>query len=443
MTVVDKPQSTELLPLPGSPGLPLIGDTIAFMTGRNTATLRRYEKYGPVSWTKVLGQTWVTVDGPEACGAVLQDRDRAFDSSGWARLIGPFFERGLMLLDGQEHHRHRRIMQGAFTSDRLAGYLPPMNTTLAEGLARWPREGRVDFYPAVKQLTLDVATRTFMDAEAGAESDRLNTAFVDAVRAGTAVVRVPVPGLRWARGLAGRRLLEDYLRPRVAGKRAGTGSDLFTALCQARDDDGVGFTDDDIVNHMIFLLMAAHDTSTITLTAMAYYLAQNPSWQQRCREESLALGETIDYADLDKLESLDLVMKEAMRLVIPVPGIVRRANKDTELVGHRIVKGTYLALHTWGVHHMPEFWSDPERFDPERFAEPRREDKSHRHAYLPFGSGIHKCIGMYFGGMEIKAAMHQLLRRNRLTVDPGYRMPLDWSSLPRPRDGLPIGLHTL
>jgi cytochrome P450 len=136
-------------------------------------------------------------------------------------------------------------------------------------------------------------------------------------------------------------------------------------------------------------------------------------------------------------------MKEAMRLVSPVPGVTRRANRDTELLGFRVPAGSYMAVHLWGVHHMEEVWPDPERFDPERFAEHRREDKVHRYAYLPFGNGIHKCIGMYFGGMEVKAAMHQLLQRFRLSVEPGYRMPIDWVSLPRPKDGLPIRLNRL
>ena len=100
-----------------------------------------------------------------------------------------------------------------------------------------------------------------------------------------------MPGLRWSRGPApAARLLEDYLRPRIPEHRASDGDDLFTALCHAQSEDGETFTDDDVVNHMIFLLMAAHDTSTITLTTMAYYLAKNPEWQDRCRDESLALG---------------------------------------------------------------------------------------------------------------------------------------------------------
>jgi cytochrome P450 len=434
---------TALRGMPGDAGLPFIGDTIGFMTGRFTSSTERYDKYGPVSWARAVGQTWVSAEGPDACGAVLQDRDKVFASSGWSFLIGPFFHRGLMLLDGLEHHRHRRIMQEAFTSQRLATYLDPMNDTIAEGLGTWPNGATVSFYPAIKQLTLDVATRAFMGAPVGAEADMLNRAFVDCVRAGTAIVRVPVPGLRWARGLAGRRVLEDYLRARLPAKRAGDGTDLFSALCHARSEDGEAFTDDDVVNHMIFLLMAAHDTSTITLTSMAYYLARYPEWQQRCRAESLALGDTVSYEELDQLVSLDLVMKEAMRIVIPVPGVVRRTTHETELLGYRVPANTYISAHLWSVHHLPELWPNPDVFDPERFAEHRREDKVHRHAYLPFGTGVHKCIGMYFGGMEIKAAMHQLLRRFQLTSPPGYRMPLDWSSLPRPRDGLPIELQSL
>jgi cytochrome P450 len=287
-----------------------------------------------------------------------------------------------------------------------------------------------------------VATRTFMADEIGARSRRVNRAFSDTVRAATAFVRVPVPGLRWRRGLVGRRLLENYLRPRVAAHRAGDGTDLLSALCHVRSEDGEQFTDDDIVNHMIFLLMAAHDTSTSTLTTMAYYLARHPEWQERCRAESLALDPgPLQYPDLDRLVALDLVMKESMRLVTPVPGLVRRASRETELLGHRIPRGAYLAVHLWGLHHLSDVWPDPERFDPERFAEHRREDKAHRYAYLPFGTGVHKCIGMYFGGMEVKAAMHLLLQRYRWCIAPGYEMPVDWVSLPRPKDGLPLRLH--
>ncbi len=87
-----------------------------------------------------------------------------------------------------------------------------------------------------------------------------------------------------------------------------------------QDEDGNRFSDDDIVNHMIFLMMAAHDTSTSTLTTMANQLAAQPEWQERCRDESARLGDgPLDIESLEKLETLDLVFNESIRLVTPVP----------------------------------------------------------------------------------------------------------------------------
>jgi cytochrome P450 len=283
-----------------------------------------------------------------------------------------------------------------------------------------------------------------MGAELGATADRVNRAFIGTVRAGTAFVRFPVPGGRWARGLKGRRVLERFLTEYLPAKRAGDGDDLFTALCHARSDDGHAFSDVDVINHMIFLMMAAHDTSTITTTTMSYYLAKNPEWQERVREESRALGKPVlDYEDLEKLTSLDLAMKEALRLVAPVPALARRAVKDTEVLGHFVPKGALTAVGIGFTHHMPEYWPDPERFDPERFADHRREDKVHRHAWEPFGTGAHKCIGMWFGTMEIKAIMHQLLMRYRWSVPADYEMPIDTTALPVPADGLPVKLEQI
>ncbi|MDP9116814.1 MAG: cytochrome P450 [Actinomycetota bacterium] len=434
--------SGQLHDVPGDGGLPLVGYTRQFISGELTTSRARYDKYGPVSWLRAFGVRVVTVQGPDACGELLQNRTRAFASGpGWSFLIGPFFRRGLMLLDLEEHHLHRRIMQEAFTSNSLRAYLEPMNQTLGAGLGQWATGTEFLVYPAIKQLTLDVATRTFMGADLGAEADGLNAAFADCVRAGTAALRFPVPGLRWSRGLAGRKKLEAFLYPQLAGKRADGSDDLFSALCHARGEDGEQFSDDDVINHMIFLLMAAHDTSTITLTTMAYYLAKHPEWQRRCRDESIAIGSpTAGFDDLDRLVGLDLVMREAMRLIPPVPGVMRKTSRDTELMGYFIPKDTYVTANLYGVHHLEEYWPDAQRFDPDRFSEGRREDKVHRNAWIPFGHGAHKCIGLHFAGMQIKAAMHQLLLRYQWSVPADYVMPIDWSSLPRPKDGLPIRL---
>jgi cytochrome P450 len=345
-------------------------------------------------------------------------------------------------MDFGEHHLHRRIMQEAFTRARLTGYVNEMGPALREGVASWGSVQRPRLYWSLKQLTLDVATRVFMGMRSGAGSHRINRAFVSSVRAGTALVRVPVPGGRWSAGLHGRKVLERYFGENLPAKRAADGDDLFAALCHATTEDGDRFSDTDIVNHMIFLMMAAHDTTTITSSAMAYYLAKHPEWQERAREESLALGDDVlDIDAIDKLETLDLVMKEALRLVAPVPSLTRQTVKDTEVLGHYIPEGTLVGVSPTVNHFAPECWTDPFTFDPERFAEPRREDKSHRYAWLPFGGGVHKCIGMHFGTLEVKTVLDAMLRGHRWTFPADYEPRWGFTSLPFPKDDLPISLE--
>jgi cytochrome P450 len=431
--------------VPGDPGPPVIGYTFKILRDPMGMGRERYDKYGPVNWLKAFGITLVSLVGPDACAVPLLNRDKAFSNGrGWEYFIGPFFERGLMLLDFEEHHHHRRIMQEAFTNQRLTGYLAGMNDGIARGLDTWqPRDGFL-VLPALKQLTLDVATETFMGVELDETAARVNKAFIDTVRAGTSFVRFPMPGGRWWKGLRGRRVLEGFLRSYIPAKRGGDGDDLFTALCHVKSEDGDAFSDDDIINHMIFLLMAAHDTSKMTTTTIMYYLAKSSEWQERVREESRALGRrALSIEDLDKLTSLDLVIKEALRLIAPVPALARKTVKDTEVLGHYLPAGTFVSVGVGFTHYMPEYWPDPERFDPERFAEHRREDKVHPHAWEPFGSGAHKCIGMRFGTIEVKAIVHQLVQSFRWSVPDDYEMKIDTTSLPVPADGLPVNLERI
>jgi cytochrome P450 len=415
------PAGSGLKPVLGDEGPPLVGHMLEMMRFGPAFGLRRHELYGPVSWTAGFGRRIVALSGPEATQIALVNKDKAFSQEGWKFFIERFFERGLMLLDFGEHHLHRRIMQEAFTRQRLTGYVTEMGPALREGVAQWS-SGRPRLYWALKQLTLDVATRVFMGMRSGDDAHRINRAFVSCVRAGTAFVRVPVPGGRWSAGLHGRKVLERYFGETLPTKRRADGDDLFAALCHATTEDGDRFSDTDIVNHMIFLMMAAHDTTTITSSAMVYYLAKHPEWQERAREESLALGE------------------EALRLVAPVPSLTRQTVKDTEVLGHYIPEGTLVGVSPTVNHFAPECWTDPFRFDPERFAEPRREDKSHRLAWMPFGGGAHKCIGLHFGGLEVKLLVHEMLRAYRWSVPQSYTARWDYVSLPVPADGLPVQL---
>ena len=439
------PPGSGLKPVMGDAGLPLVGHTLEFLNKGLVYARRYYERFGTVFWTGGFGIRGVTVLGPEGFETVVSNRDSAFSNKdGWDYFIGPFFDRGVMLMDFEEHRHHRRIMQQAFKRDRLVGYLDKMNPAIERGIARWRPGSGFELYWATKQLTLDIATEVFVGGELGSEADRLNRAFIDCVVGGQAVIRADVRGGKWHRGLTSRRRLEDYFRAQIPAKRASDGDDLFSVLCHAETEDGERFSDEDVVSHMIFTMMAAHDTSTITVTMMGYYLARHPDWQERLREESRALGKaSIGYEDLDALPSMDLVFKETLRMNAPVGSIARQAIKDTEIDGYYVPKGTRLWVSIYATQRMEPWWTDPDTFDPDRFNGSRQQDASHKYAWTPFGGGVHKCIGMHFGGMEVKAIMHQLLLRNSWTVRPDYEPVFDYGTGPFPGDGLPIELRSI
>jgi cytochrome P450 len=439
------PPGSGLRPIPGDPGLPLLGHTLGFLANTLTTTRRLYDLFGSVYWVDSFGTQIVMVVGPDGLETVLANRDGAFSSQlGWDYFIGAFFDRGVMLMDGDEHRHHRRILQQAFKRERLVAYLDTMNPAITRGLAAWPQGPGFLMYDATKTLTLNIATEVFMGAKLDAESEQLNEAFIDTVVGGQAFIRADVPGGRWHRGLRSRELLAGYFRSQIPSRRAGDGDDLFSVLCHAESEEGERFSDEDIVNHMIFTMMAAHDTSTITVAMAAFYLARHPEWQDRVREESRALRKpAIGFDDLDALPALDLVFRETLRMNAPVGMVAREAVKDTAINGRYVPAGSKIMLAIYPSQRMEPFWHDPDTFDPERFSPERAEDQSHKFAWVPFGANVHKCIGMHFGGMEVKAILHQLLLGHRISVAPGYEPPMDYGTGPFPIDGLPLELHRI
>ncbi|ADG99091.1 cytochrome P450 [Segniliparus rotundus DSM 44985] len=453
VVLAEPPPGSGLKPVLGDNGLPLLGHSIEFMRGGSAYIEHVYRTRGPVSFQTNFGITMVTALGPDATQAVFTNREKEFSQQGWTPIIGPFFHRGLMLLDHPEHLAHRHIMQEAFTRSALSGYVEHIDEVATEVVRGWPRnDPAFQFHAAAKDLTLDIAAVVFMGAQHGtidhAELSRVNTAFIDTTRAGGAFIRRKVPGmpwLKWNKGLAGRTLLERFFAERIQGRRGSEGKDMLTVLCNAVTKEGQCFTDDDIVSHMIFLMMAAHDTSTSTCTTMAYYLAAHPEWQERARDESARLGDgPLDIDALDKLESLDLIMNESLRLVTPLPFNFRSTVRDIDLMGHHVPANSIIITQPGMNHRLAELWTEPDTFDPERFAEPRNEHKRHRYAFSPFGGGAHKCIGMVFGQLEIKAIMHRILREYRIELaSPDYQPRWDHGGMPVPIDGMPLVLRPL
>ncbi len=407
---------------------------------------RMHEKHGPVVLLDLGLIKYVNLFGPDANRFVLLDKDKIFSARRpWMQIMGRIFPNGLLLRDGEEHKQHRKIMREAFTRPALRDYGERMNPLIAEGIAGWGAAPRPFLaFRGYKELTLDIAARIFVGVELGPEAKKMNGVFEDLVAASMSKLRLRIPGLEFYRGLVGREFMVKYFSGLLAARRAGDGADMFSRLVRARSEEGAALSDPDIVDHMVFLMMAAHDTTTSTLTSMTYELAKHPAWQERVREESRALGKAeLGFEDLDKLESLTWVIKETMRRYPPLPVIPRIANEAFEWGGYRVPAKAMVVISPIHTHHMTEWWDEPFRFDPERFAPARAEDQRHTHSWVPFGGGPHLCLGMHFADVQIKSIMHQLLLRYRWSVPTGYTMPVQQAPISKPLDGLPIELQRL
>ena len=388
----------------------------------------------------------LTLFGPDANRLVLLDRDRIFSARRpWMMIMGKIFPNGLLLMDGDRHREHRRIMQPTFKRPVLRQFVERMHPMIEAGISCWGEaEDEVRAFPLFKELTLDMAASIFLGVDLGPGSREMKTAFEDMVAALMSAIRLPIPGLEFHRGLKGRQYMLDTLGAMLDEKRSKDGTDMFSRLCLAEPETGEAFDDRQILDHMIFLMMAAHDTTTSTLSSMTYELARNPEWQERLREESQALG--CDHPSFDalaELPNLTHAMHETLRLYPPLPVIPRVADEAFEFEGYTIPANTMVVVAPVHTHTMPEWWDEPQRFDPGRFAPGRAEHERHTHSWIPFGGGPHMCIGRRFAEAQVRSIMHQLLLRYRWSVPDGYRMPVQQAPISVPRDGLPIRLTAL
>src|ERR1700688_549102 len=201
------PKARSLRHIPGDEGWPFIGRTLNILADPKGEVERMSAKFGPVYRSHVLGETSITALGPEANELVLFDQQKLFSSThGWEIVLGRLFPRGLMLLDFEEHRLHRRALSVAFKSGPMKSYLSQLDAGIATRVAQWKAQpGPMLFYPAMKQLTLDLAATSFLGASIGPEVDDITGAFVDMVAAAVTPIRTPIPGTQMARGVQGRK----------------------------------------------------------------------------------------------------------------------------------------------------------------------------------------------------------------------------------------------
>jgi cytochrome P450 len=442
--LLNPPKRSALAHIPGEEGWPIIGRTLAVLADPKGEVERMATTYGPVYRSRVLGETSVSLLGPEANELLLFDQTKLFSSThGWEPILGRLFPRGLMLLDFDEHRLHRRALSVAFKSGPMKSYLTQLDAGISARAQRWRQQppGPMLFYPAMKQLTLDLAATSFLGTEIGPEVDEVTRAFVDMIAASVSPIRSPWPGTQMARGVKGRARIVDYFSRQIPIRREQGGDDLFSQLCRATHEDGALLSTQDIVDHMSFLIMAAHDTLTSSLTSFVGAIAANPQWQAKLRDEVTALGlrrdEPMTFDKLDAMPLAEMAFKEAMRMKPPVPSIPRRATRDFSFKGYAIPAGTLTSINPLYTHHMPEIWPDPDAFDPLRFTDEAQRAR-HRFAWVPFSGGAHMCLGLHFAYMQAKCFARHFLQNLEVSLEPGYVPAWQMWPIPKPKDGLRV-----
>jgi retinoid hydroxylase len=430
------------LPLPpGQRGFPILGETGDWARDPLLFAQERFARYGPVWQTHLLGRPCVVMLGPEANRFILGTHMHLFSSrAGWSKTITSLIGDGLSLLDGAVHRRHRAMILPALHGPALAGYFAVMRDLVVEHAVSWVRAGEIRLFDAFKRLSFAIATRLMLGPQSADEAAACFEHFHVFTHGLFAPPAWRVPwtpyGKAWRAGQRLRPMLQRIIREHRARSNTDT---ILGLMLAARDEYGAGFTDEELVDELLVLLWAGHDTITSLLTWTVYELLRHPAALARVRAEQddALVGRDLDFGDLKRFPLLDRVLREAERLHPPAPGGFRGVIEDFEYAGYRVPAGWTVMYSSVFTHHMPELWHDPERFDPDRFAIPREEGKR-PFCLVGFGAGPRVCVGLGFAQMQMRIVMSHLLRRVRFELLPDQDVSVVAVPTPMPRDGLRV-----
>lgn len=432
--------------LPGPAQLPVLGwqlralkmlaDPLAFFTSM-------HQRYGEISTTTPRAPKHVFVFGPkyhrEMFGAPQSFIADAFRElrmpprSGMARLT-----QGLLKLNGEPHRRHRGLMQPAFHSRAVARHHKAIVEVTEEELDRF-RVGEVRRIDQdLSRLMLRIGMRTLFDVAETDDVDRLNGLMERLLASATApttlLLPLDVPGMSYRRTLRAADQLDTAIREIIVAKRANPGEDIISMLIAAQDEQGQGLTEDELVGEAYTSF--CHDSSASALSWTLLMLDQHPQVRNDlCDELAAELGGApAEAADFDRLPLLDRVLKETLRLFPPASMGLRYAADDCTLGPYEIPRDTTLFFSTYVSHRLPEVFTDPLSFRPDRWT----GDSPDSYGYLPFGAGAHSCLGRAFALLEMKIVLTILLQRFRLPVVDSSRIDRKIKISLVPDQGLPV-----
>lgn len=442
-------------PLPPGPRtVPGLGVSFAYARDPFRMLERLTSRWGPISFTWLLGMPMFTLGEPEDIEHVLVRNASNYKKDWFLQLSKRILGEGLLTSEGDFWLRQRRLAQPAFHPRRVDAYAPAMAEASQRAMAEW-RAGEVRAVDEdMRRLTLDIAVRTLFGGDL-AEADRVATgravadlsAFTEA-GASTfgGMLSVAVPALPTEGNRRVRRALADLDRI-VYGliesrrRRAGEGEDLLSRLLAAQED-GVGMTDAQLRDEVLTIFLAGHETTALALTYTLRLLAEHPDVQKRLADEALGVlgGRAPEAADLARLPYVEDVVKESMRLHPPAYVIGREAIGEDEIRGWRVRPKDNVIMSAWAMQRSPRFYEAPLEFRPERWT-PEFERALPRFAYFPFGGGPRVCIGAGFAMLEARVALATILQRFGFERADAAPLRLQAAITARPRD--PVRLRLL
>jgi cytochrome P450 len=422
------------LPLPpGNFGLPIIGETISFLTDPNFAS-KRYRKYGKISKSRIFGNPTIFVSGAEANYFLLTNENKYFTVL-WPKsttiLLG---DNSLSTQAGDLHGQRRKLMFQAFQPRALASYIPTMESITKKYLDRWQSQKNLTWYPEIRDYTFDIACHLFVGIN-GSNLAPVRELFEDWVK-GLFSVAIDLPWTNFGKGLRARRELLKYIKQIVETRKQAEnwGEDALGILLQAKDEDGNSLSTEELQDQILTLLFAGHETLTSSIASFCLLTAQNPDILQKLRQEQELFDYSVPFTpeSLKEMTYLDKVLQEVLRLIPPVGGGFRKVIRDCEWQGYSFPKDWSVQYSIVLTHDDGEVYPNPDRFDPDRTPPERNKPFS----YAPFGGGMRECIGKEFARLEMKIFAALLLRGYDWRLESNQDLSMATIPTPRPKDGL-------
>ncbi len=414
--------------------------------------LERTQSNHPDIVSSSLGEReLISINKPEYVQEVLVEQAEKFHKSEpFKYFTRPLLGNGLLISEDDFHKRQRKLVAPAFIHRRIKEYADVMTDHTLRAMNSWKNGQIVDISSEMLRITLGITGKTLFGSDVSDEADEVKKHLLYLNHYAEEQLRLPIHipySWKTPRNNRVRRsiaALDAIIYSMIAERRASQSDngDLLSILLLARDeDDGSGMDDKQVRDEAMTIFLAGHETTANATSWMWYLLAKHPDIFKKLHDEAAALGHTPTLEDLPRLPYALQVFKEALRLYPPAYMIVRTAAEELFIDGYKIKKGGIIMISPHLLHRKPEYFPDPEAFDPDQFS-PEREKTIPKYAYLPFGAGPRVCIGNQFALIEghlIAATIAQKFYFELLSDAPIEREALITM---RPKGGVPVRIRT-